>query len=53
MSVKNAIDFSPFQPVYRLEVVFPIECQISSLKLAMDLFPDTLLLEELLAQGHT
>jgi hypothetical protein len=45
-SVKTAIDFSPFQLVYRLEPVFPIECQIPSLKLAVQLLPDTSPLEE-------
>jgi hypothetical protein len=44
--VKTAIGFSPFQLVYGLEVVFPIECQISSLKLAVQLLPDTSPLEE-------
>ena len=45
-SVKTATSFSPFQLVYGLEAVFPIECQIPSLKLAVQLFPDTSLLEE-------
>jgi hypothetical protein len=46
MSVKTATSFSPFQLVYRLEAVFPIECQIPSLKLEVQLFPDTSPLEE-------
>jgi hypothetical protein len=45
-SVKTAIGFSPFQLVYGLEAVLPIECQISSLKLAVQLLPDTSPLEE-------
>jgi hypothetical protein len=45
-SVKTAINFSPFQLIYGLEAVFPIECQIPSLKLAVQLFPDTSPLEE-------
>jgi hypothetical protein len=45
-SVNTAIDFSPFQLVYGLEAVLPIECQISSLKLAVQLLPDTSPLEE-------
>jgi hypothetical protein len=45
-SVKTATGFSPFQLVYGLEAVFPIECQIPSLKLAVQLFPDTSPLEE-------
>jgi hypothetical protein len=36
--VKTATSFSPFQLVYGLEAVFPIECQIPSLKLAVQLF---------------
>jgi hypothetical protein len=45
-SVKTANSFSPFQLVYRLEAVLPIECQIPSLKLAVQLLPDTCPLEE-------
>jgi hypothetical protein len=45
-SVNITTSFSPFQLVYGLEVVFPIECQIPSLKLAVQLFPDTSPLEE-------
>jgi hypothetical protein len=45
-SIKIATSFSPFQPVYRLEAVFPIECYIPSLKLAVQLLPDTSPLEE-------
>jgi hypothetical protein len=45
-SVKTATGFSPFQLIYRLEVVLPIECQILSLKLAVQLLPDTSPLEE-------
>jgi transposase InsO family protein len=37
-SVKTATSFSPFQLVYGLEAVLPIECQIPSLKLAVQLF---------------
>ena len=44
--VKTATSFSPFQLVYGLEAVFPIECQIPSLKLAVQLLPDTSPLEE-------
>jgi transposase InsO family protein len=46
MSVKTATGFSPFQLVYGLEAVLPIECQIPSLKLAVQLLPDTSPLEE-------
>jgi hypothetical protein len=45
-SVKTATSFSPFQLIYGLEAVFPIEFQIPSLKLAVQLLPDTSPLEE-------
>jgi hypothetical protein len=45
-SIKTATGFSPFQLIYGLEAVLPIECQIPSLKLAVQLFPDTSPLEE-------
>ena len=41
-SVKNATGFTPFQLVYGLEAVLSIQCEISSLKLAIDLLPGTL-----------
>jgi hypothetical protein len=44
--VKTATGFSPFKLVYGMEAVLPIECQIPSLKLAVQLFPDTSPLEE-------
>jgi len=40
-SVRNATGFTPFQLVYGLEAIFPIQCEISSLKLAINLLPDT------------
>ena len=49
-SVKTATGFSPFQFVYGLKAVLPIECQISSLKLAVQLLLDTSPLEEWLVQ---
>ena len=36
-SAKTTIVFTHFQLVYDLEVVLPIECEISSLKLALEL----------------
>ena len=45
-SVKTATGFSPFQLIYGLEAVLPIECQIPSLKLAVQLLLDTSSLEE-------
>jgi hypothetical protein len=44
--VKTATSFSPFQLIYRLEAVLPIECQIPSLKLATQLLSKTSPLEE-------
>jgi transposase InsO family protein len=44
--VKTATSFSPFQLIYGLEAVLPIECQILSLKLEVHLLPDTSPLEE-------
>jgi hypothetical protein len=46
MSVKTATSFSPFQLIYGLEAVLPIECQITSLKLVVQLLLDTSPLEE-------
>ena len=40
-STKIATSFTPFQLVYRLEAVLPIECEIPSLKLAVELLPAT------------
>jgi hypothetical protein len=37
-STKTATDFTPFQLVYGLEAVLPIECEIPSLKLVVELF---------------
>ena len=45
-SVKTTTGFTPFQLVYGLEVVLPIECQIPSLKLAVELLPNTSIEEE-------
>ena len=40
-SVRNATGFAPFQLVYVLEAIFPIQCEISSLKLIIDMLPNT------------
>ena len=40
--VRNTIRFTPFQLVYVLEAILPIQSEISSLKLAIDLLPNTL-----------
>jgi transposase InsO family protein len=47
-SVNTTTCFSHFQLVYRLEAVLPIECQIPSLKLEVELLSDTSPLEECL-----
>ena len=45
-SMKINIGFTPFQLVYGLKVVLSIQCQIPSLKLAVELLPDTPIEEE-------
>ena len=47
-TVKTANDFSPYQLVHGLESIFPVECKIPYLKLAVELLPDTSTLEECL-----
>ena len=47
-SVKYAIGFTHFQLVYCIEVIFPVECEIPYLKLAIKLLPNTTAKEELL-----
>eukprot|EP00253_Pinus_taeda_P002557 PITA_02557 len=39
--VRNETKFTPFQLVYGLEKILPVQCKISSLKLAVDLLPRT------------
>ena len=45
-SVKDATGFTPFQLVYGLEATLPIECEIPSLKLVVELLPNTTPVEE-------
>eukprot|EP00253_Pinus_taeda_P024634 PITA_24634 len=45
-SVKTATGFTPFQLVYGMESIFPIECEIPSLKLVVELLPETSSLKE-------
>ena len=45
--VKTATGFTPFQLVYGLEAILPIQCQIPSLQLAIELLPDTSAEEEI------
>ena len=40
-NVKTAMVFSPFQIVHGVESVTPVECEISSLKIAIHVLPDT------------
>ena len=40
-SMKTATGFTPFQLVYGLKAVLPIQCQIPSLQLVVELLPDT------------
>eukprot|EP00253_Pinus_taeda_P026423 PITA_26423 len=40
-SVKTSTGFAPFQLVYGLEAVLPIECEIPSLQMAIELLPAT------------
>ena len=46
-SMKTATGFTPFQLVYGLEAVLPIQCQIPSLQLAVELLLDTFAKEEI------
>jgi hypothetical protein len=39
--VKSATGFTPFRVVYGLEAILPIECEIPSLKLVVELLPNT------------
>jgi hypothetical protein len=45
-SLNTSIDFSPFQLVHGVELIIPIECEIISLRLTVNLLPDTFNLEE-------
>ena len=44
--VKTYTSFTPFQLVDRMEATPPIECEIPSLKLAVELLPNTTIDEE-------
>jgi hypothetical protein len=47
-STKTAMGFTPYQLVYGLEAVLPIECEIPSLRLTIELLPHTIEEEECL-----
>ena len=44
--VNTATGFSPYHLVHGLEFVLPVECEIPSLKIAIEILPDTSALEE-------
>ena len=44
--INNSIGFSPFQLVHSVESVLLIECEIPSLKLEIEILPDTADIEE-------
>ena len=44
--VKTATGCSPYQLVHGVELILPVECEIPSLKLAVELLPDTSPFEE-------
>jgi len=45
-TIKTAIGFTPFHLVHGTEAVLPIECEIPTLRSAVDLLPDTSPLEQ-------
>ena len=45
-AVKTATGFSPYQLVHGVESVLPVECEMPSLKLAIDVLPETSPLDE-------
>ena len=45
-SIKISTGFSPFQLIHGVEAVFPIECEVPSLKIAIDFLPYMTQLEE-------
>ena len=48
--VKTDTSFTPFQLVYGVEAIFPIECEIPSLRIAVQLLPETSSLEARLVE---
>ena len=44
--IKTAIGFSPYQLVHGVESILSVECEIPSLKLFVDILPETSALEE-------
>ena len=52
-SAKTVIGFTPFHLVYGDEVMLPIECEVPSLKLSIELLPNTSAEEERLLHLHS
>jgi hypothetical protein len=42
MAVKTITGFTPFHLVYGIKATLPIECEIPTLRTAIELLPDTL-----------
>jgi len=47
-SIKSSMGFTLFQLVYGIEAILPIECEIPSVKLVVELLPNTSAEEECL-----
>ena len=45
-AIKNTTGFSPYHLVHGVDLVLPVECEIPSLKLVVELLLDTSTLEE-------
>ena len=45
-TIKNSTGFTPFQLVYGLEATLPIKCESPSLKLVIEILPNTTVEEE-------
>ena len=45
-TIKTSTCFTLFQLVYEIEATLPIECEIPSLKLVVEIFPNTTIEEE-------
>jgi hypothetical protein len=45
-AMKTAIGFTPFHLVHGVEATLPIECEIPTLRIAIELLPDTAPMEQ-------
>ena len=45
-AIKTATGFSPYELIHGVESVLPVECEIPSLKLAIEILPYTSVVEE-------